>query len=160
MNRGFHWGLALAAGLSLAGLGQPAAAAPVRVCGWLTETLDDDDMHRLELWLEANTDFDFYYMIKGKGIVGDGSRAHSPNKGTFVLSAGEPDKPWSFGTNLTPPGEIDVVVEIHATPADVFSEEEPPLLASFTFNRQVTEDDPAPPKGFGARQCATVTPSP
>lgn len=156
MKRTSGCGAVLAALLVLAGA--PAAAAPTRICAWLAETLGEDDFHQVTLWFEADQDFDGYYMLKGDGLVGDGSRAHSPSKGTFVLHAGKPDSPWKFGTTLTPPGVVDIVAEVHATPKDVFADDEPPLLAAFTFHREVAEDHPAPPADFGARQCATVSP--
>jgi hypothetical protein len=136
-----------------------AAAAPAhaaRVCAWMNETIGDDDYHELTLWLEADGDVDFYYKIKGEGLRSEGMKAHSPNSGTFVLHARKPDKPWGFGATLSPPGEIDVVIELRATPKDIFSDAEPPLLASFTFRRQVPEGETTPPKDLANKQCAAL----
>jgi len=148
---------------ALASLAVLAAAGPAhaaQVCAWMDETIGEDDYHELALWLEADTDFDFYYKIKGEGLRSEDMRAHSPNSGTFFLHPRKPDKPWSFGSTLTPPGDIDVVIELRAMPKDVFSDAETPLLASFTFKRAVPEGETKPPKDFAKRQCATLAPGP
>ncbi|MBJ7409886.1 MAG: hypothetical protein JHD15_05890 [Phenylobacterium sp.] len=144
----------LLAGLVLLGAAAPARA--VEVCAWMDETVGEDDYHELALWLEADGDADFFYRIKGEGVSSEGMRAHSPNSGTYVLHAGEPGRPWKFGATLTPPGAIDVVIELRAMPKDIFSDEETPLLATFTFKRNVPEGETAPPKDLSARQCATL----
>lgn len=142
---------------SLALLAAPAASArAVQVCAWIDETVGEDDYHELALWLEADGDADFFYRIKGEGLSGEGMKAHSPNSGTYVLHAREPERPWKFGATLTPPGAIDVVIELRAMPKDIFSDEETPLLAAFTFQRNVPEGETAPPKDLSARQCATL----
>lgn len=143
----------------LAGLVLLAAAAPpraVEVSAWMDETVGEDDYHELALWLEADGDADFFYRIKGEGVSSEGMRAHSPNSGSYVLHAGEPGRPWKFGATLTPPGAIDVVIELRAMPKDIFSDEETPLLAAFTFKRSVPAGETAPPKDLSARQCATL----
>jgi len=136
-----------------------AAAAPahaVEVCAWVNETIGEDDYHELELWLEADGKTDFLYKIKGEGLSTENMQAHAPNSGTLVLHARQPSQPWGFGATLSPPGEIDVVVELRAWPKDIFSEEETPLLASFTFRRRVPEGETQPPKDFATRRCATL----
>lgn len=135
-------------------LAGPAGA--VTVCAWMDETLGEDEYRELKLWLEADRDFEGYYMIKGEGLSTESMKAHSPSSGTFFLRPKTPNSYWGFGATLTPPGKIDVVVEVRARPVDVFSEEPPPLLASFTFRRDVPEGESAPPKTFAARQCAAV----
>ncbi|OHB28452.1 MAG: hypothetical protein A2790_15665 [Phenylobacterium sp. RIFCSPHIGHO2_01_FULL_69_31] len=144
----------------LAGLALLAtAAAPARavqVCAWIDETVGEDDYHELALWLEADGDADFFYRIKGEGLSGEGMKAHSPSSGTYVLHAREPGRPWNFGATLTPPGAIDVVIALRAMPKDIFSDEETPLLAAFTFKRNVPAGETAPPKDLSARQCATL----
>ena len=137
-----------------AALAGPAHA--VQVCAWIAETIGEDDYHELKLWLEADGELNFYYMIKGEGLSGDGMKAHSPNRGTYFLRAGKADSPWTFGATLSPPGVIDVVAEVRAKPADIFSDDEPPLLAAFTFHRDVPEGETAAPKTFAAKQCATL----
>ena len=143
----------------LAGFALLAAAAPARaveVCAWIDETIGEDDYHELALWLEADGDADVFYKIKGEGLSSEGMRAHSPNSGTYVLHARKPDKPWTFGATLSPPGAIDVAIELRAMPKDIFSDEETPLLAAFTFKRSIPEGEIAPPKDLSTRQCATL----
>jgi len=143
----------------LAGLAMLATAAPAhaaQVCAWIDETLGEDHYHELELWLEADGKVDFLYKIKGEGLRTETMQAHAPNSGTLVLHARQPSKPWGFGAMLEPPGEIDVIVELRAWPKDIFSDEETPLLASFSFKRRVPEGETKPPKTFAARQCATL----
>lgn len=134
-------------------------AGPVQaahVCAWMDETTGEDDYHELKLWLETDGDFDGYYMIKGEGFTSESVKAHSPNRGTFFLRPRNPDSLWGFGSTLSPPATIDVIVEIRGKPADVFSDELPPLLASFAFHRDVPEGETAPPRGFAVKQCATL----
>lgn len=83
-------------------------------------------------------------------------KAHSPNRGTFFLRPRTPDSLWTFGGTLSPPGRIDVIVEVRAKPKDIFSDDLPPLLATFTFQRHVAGGEPEPPKTFAAKQCATL----
>jgi hypothetical protein len=49
-----------------------------------------------------------------------------------------------------------VIAELRAIPADIFSEAETPLLASFTFRREIPEGETKPPKTFATKQCATL----
>ena len=148
-----RFGLAVAAALVLAA---PARAA--QVCGWLHEYIDKDEIHSFDLYLEADGDADIYYMIKGQGVTSQGSRAHSPGSGTYVLHRGRTEKVWGFGTGVDPGAQIDIIAEIHEYPADVFSEKEPPLLGVFTFRRKVPDDETTIPKTFAARQCVTAPP--
>ena len=143
---------AIGAAVLLAG---PAQA--VTVCAWIDETLGEDDYRELKLWLEADGPADVYYMIKGEGLSAEGMKAHSPSSGTLVLHPKTPNSPWTFGVTLVPPGKVDVVAEVRAWPKDVFAEEPPPLLAAFTFRRDVPEGETAPPKVFAAKPCAAVT---
>lgn len=146
-------------GLALAALAAITAAGPVRgaeLCGWLTETVDADSTHDFSLWLEADGEVNFFYKMTGQGIVTEGMKAYSPGSGTFSLRPKRPEKAWGFGSTLSPPGDIDIVAEIHAPPKSVFSDDETPLLATFTFRRHVPEDEKTPPTDFAKRQCATI----
>ena len=137
------------------------AAAPAQaaqICAWMLETAEADDVRALELWLEADADMQIYYQLAGEGLVTESMRAHSPSSGTFVLHKGKPDKPWGFSATLTPPGPIDVVAEIRENPVDIFSDEPPPLMASFDFKRSVPEGETAIPPVLAARQCKTINP--
>ncbi|WP_293905221.1 hypothetical protein [Phenylobacterium sp.] len=143
----------------LAALAVLAAAGPVhaaQVCAWMTEKVGDADLHEVTLWLESDSDVDLYYMIKGEGLKSEGSRSHSPGSGTYSLRAKKPEKPWGFGATLSPPGEIDIIAELHATPADIFADDEPPLIASFTFHRALPEGEKIPPATLAERQCVTA----
>lgn len=136
-----------------------AAAVPAhagQLCGWLIETLGDDEMHQFELWLQAEGDTDIVYKMRGEGIVSESSRSYSPGSGTYALHARQAVKVWGFGTTLNTPADIDIVAEIRKPPKSVFSDEETPLLASFSFQRHVPEGETAPPKPFGARQCVAL----
>lgn len=134
----------------------PAAAAPVKICAWMTETVDAESNHEFSLWLEADADIQIYYQMAGEGVVTESMRAHSPGSGTFVLHPGEPDKPWGFGATLNPPGEVDIVAEIHETPEDIFSDVPSPLLTAFEFRRHVPEGETTPPPIFAEKRCRTV----
>ncbi|HEY0648373.1 hypothetical protein [Phenylobacterium sp.] len=140
-------------------MGAAAIAGPahaVQVCAWIGETIGEDDYHELKLWLEADGEADVLYNIKGEGLVNESSRGNAPNSGTLVLRRKTPNTPWTFGLTLEPPGRIDVIAELRAIPADIFSEVETPLLASFTFRRDIPEGETTPPKTFAAKQCATL----
>jgi hypothetical protein len=144
--------------LTLAAALAAGAAHAAQICAWMTETSNEDNFHEVTLWMQADADVDFYYMIKGEGLkADDGDRFHSPGSGTYVLHKGEADKPWGFGATLYPPGEIDIVAEVHAWPKDIFKAEDSPLLTSFTFHRRVPDGEETPPKTLAARQCKTVT---
>jgi len=143
----------------LASVAVLAAAGPahaVQVCAWMDETIGEGDYHELELWLETDGKADVLYKIKGDGLRTENMQAHAPNSGTLVLHPRRPSKPWGFGASLSPPGDIDVIVELRAWPKDIFSDEETPLLASFTFKRHVPEGETQPPKTFATRQCAAL----
>ena len=149
---------ALLASLAVLAAAGPAQAA--QVCAWMDETIGADDYHELTLWLEADGEVDFLYRIGGEGLSSEGMKAHSPNSGTFVLRRGERKQPWGFGVTLNPPGEIDVVVELRATPKDVFSDAETPLLAAFTFRRHIPDGETKPPADLAKKQCAALAPAP
>ena len=134
----------------------PGPARAVQVCGWLTETSDKENLHEFELWLQSDGEAEGLYRMKGEGIVTEGMRSYSPGSGTFFLHAGRPAKMWGFGSTLSPPGDIDIVAEIHTKPASIFDEVETPLLATLTFRRHVPEEETTPPKGFTTKQCATL----
>jgi hypothetical protein len=96
--------------------------------------------------------------MTGEGIVTEGMRSYSPGSGTFFLHAGRASKVWGFGSTLYPPGDIDIIAEVHTKPPSIFDETPTPLLAKFVFHRHVPEDETTPPKGFATKQCATLPP--
>ena len=140
--------------MALAGSAVPAHAG--QLCGWLIETLGDDDLHQFELWLQSEGDTDVVYKMRGEGIVSESSRSYSPGSGSYALHARKAVKVWGFGTTLNAPADIDIVAEIRSPPKSVFSEEETPLLATFSFQRHVAEGRGVPPAPFGARRCVAV----
>lgn len=131
-------------------------AHATEVCAWLKETLKRDHVYMLELWLQADGETDFLYQITGAGIVTEGSKSHSPGSGTYVLHPRKAEKPWSFGATLNPPGTIDIGVELHQTPADVFDDTPTPILAQFSFHREVPASEKKPPATLAKKQCATL----
>lgn len=131
-------------------------AAATEVCAWLKETVKRDQLYKFELWLQADGETDFLYQITGAGIVTDGSKSHSPGSGTYVLHPRKPEKPWSFGATLYPPGTIDIGIELHKTPEDIFSKDPTPILAQFSFHRDVPAAEKKPPATLAKKQCATL----
>jgi hypothetical protein len=63
---------------------------------------------------------------------------------------------WGIGSTFNPPGKIDITLELHKTPADIFSKEPTPLLAKFSFQREVPASEKKAPKTLAKKQCATV----
>ncbi|CAN5239620.1 hypothetical protein BH11PSE2_BH11PSE2_03190 [soil metagenome] len=146
-------GLAIAVALIAA----PSAASAAQICAWLTETTKADDLHDFSLWLQSDAELEIYYKMAGEGLVTESSKLYSPGSGTFVLHAGKAAKPWGFGATLNPPGDIDIIAEIHKKPVDIFSDAPSPLLASFAFKRHVPESEKKAPATFSTKQCKTAT---
>jgi len=133
-----------------------ARAQNTQVCGWLIETGKAEEPYMFDIWLQADAPLDFYYKIGGAGIVADGLKAHSPGSGTFSLKAGKAEKVWGFGSTLYPPAKIEFTIELHQTPADIFSKEPTPLLAEFSFRRSIPETEKKPPPTLAKKQCSAV----
>ena len=147
----------LAAALIPLALTLPAPPAhATQVCAWMVETNKPDDLHEVDLWLQSDGEVSFLYKMAGRGLVSEDSKAHSPGSGTFHLEPGVPKRPWGFGATLTPPADIDIVAELHAVPADIFSDAPTPLLASFTFSRHIPEGETKAPPTLMAKQCKTL----
>jgi hypothetical protein len=138
------------------GLFGAAPAHAGQVCAWLVESNKPDDVRDLALWLQSDSDIDFFLKIAGKGIVTESMTAHSPSTATFVLHAGEADKPWGFGSSFEAPGTIDIIAELHVMPTDIFSDAPTPLLTAFTFHRDVPAGETTPSAVLARRQCKTV----
>ncbi len=132
------------------------SAHAAKVCAWMVESEAPDDERMLVIWLQSDADLDFFYQIGGRGIVTPGNTGNAPNHGTFSLKAGTADSPWKYGQTLDPPGKIDVTIELHKMPADIFSEAPKPLLAKFAFERDVPESEKKPPATLARKQCAAV----
>lgn len=146
---------ALAAALALAAA--PAHAA--QLCGWLTETLQPNQVHEFSLWLESDGDLDVLYKMTGQGVVTASGKSYSPSSGSYSLHAKRPEQPWRFGTNIVE-GDVDIVAEVHVMPKSVFSDEPTPLLGAFTFRRHVPETEKKPPGDFAKHQCVSLAAQP
>jgi hypothetical protein len=131
-------------------------AQAMQLCGWIVETNEENDVHKLTLYLSSDKEIEFLYKIGGRGIVDGMGHTHSPAKGTFLLHDGQTDSPWSFGATLTAPGKIDVIVEIHEKPESIFDEKPTPILATFKFQRAVPESETKAPPVFAKKQCVTL----
>jgi hypothetical protein len=134
----------------------PVSAHAAKVCAWMIETEEPDDVRTLVIWLQSDADIDFFYKVGGRGIVMPGNTGNAPNDGTFNLLAGKADSPWKYGQTLEPPGKIDVTIELQKTPADIFSDAPKPLLAKFAFERGVPQAEKKPPATLAKKQCATI----
>jgi hypothetical protein len=142
----------------LAGLALGAVAMPVgatQVCAWMVEKTGADDLHEVELWMQADGEVRFTYQMAGEGMVTPTSRMYSPGSGTYVLHPGVAAKPWGFGATLSPPGKIDMIAEMHAPTKSIF-DPPGPLLASFTFRRNLPAGEKKAPPVLAVHQCQTV----
>ena len=131
-------------------------ADAAQVCAWLVESNQPDDVRQLDLWLQSDANIDFLIKVDGGGILDDSGKSNSPESATYSLTAGQADKAWGFGSTLAPPGAIDEIVELHKTPADIFSDAPTPLLARFVFQRKIPADEKTPPDTLAKKQCATL----
>jgi hypothetical protein len=147
--------LRLAAGLLMT-LSFAARSQTVQVCGWMVESVKPENVHQFDVWLQTDGELSFFYKMSGAGVVAGSNKTHSPGSGTYVLHAGKAEKPWGFGTTVYPPAKIDITIELHETPADIFSEAPTPLLAKFDFRRDVPESETKPPTTLARRQCVAV----
>jgi len=139
------------------GLGFSFAAPAATLCGWMIESEEPNDVRNLKIFLSSDAEVDFMWKIGGKGISYPGNTGSSNSSGTFTLHAGQTDSPWSYGQTLEPPGLIDVNIEIHQMPEDIFSDKPTPLWANFVFRRNVPAGEKKPPAIFARKQCATLT---
>lgn len=144
----------VAATLFLMGISASAQAA--KVCAWIVETNEADDERKLTMWLQSDAEIDFFYQIGGDGIVTRSGKGNAPNDGTFSLMPGKANSPWSYGSTLDSAGRIDVTIELHKMPADIFSKAPTPLLAKFSFQRAIPENEKKPPATLAKKQCAVI----
>jgi hypothetical protein len=122
----------------------------------MIEKVDSESTYTFDIWAETDAPLDFLYKIGGTGVVSEGLKAHSPGSGTFTLRPGKAQRVWGFGSTISPPAKIEFVLEIHQTPADIFSEAPTPLLAEFTFKRSIPESEKKPPPVLAKKQCSVV----
>jgi hypothetical protein len=133
-----------------------AEARATQICGWMVEKIEGDDLHSVDIYLQADGEMEFLYKVGGRGLLSEGSRSHSPSSGTYVLHAGQAERVWGFGATLSPPGKIDITMAIHQKPADIFDEKPTPVLAEFAFRRDVPESEKQPPATLAKKQCVAV----
>ena len=133
-----------------------ATQAQTQVCGWMIEKVENENTYTWDIWLQSDATLDFFYKIGGAGVVSEAVKAHSPGSGTFTLHPGKAEKPWGFGSTIYPPAKLDFTIELHETPADIFSDKPTPLLAEFAFRRDIPESETKPPPTLAKKQCATV----
>ena len=131
-------------------------AHAARICAWIVESNQADDVRQLDLWLQSDADFNFLIKIDGDGIVDGTGKSKSPESATYNLTASKAEKVWGFGSTLTPPGMIDETVELHRMPADIFSDAPMPLLAKFAFQRKIPVNEKVPSNKLSTKQCATA----
>lgn len=141
-------------GLLALGLAAPCSAA--NVCAWMKESVAEDDLHKVQIWIQADADLQFLYKVDGPGLVDDSGHANSPTTATYSLDAGQAKTMWDFGATMVPPGKIDIRLELHEWPKDIFSKEATPLLAAFSFQRSVPAGEKTPPATLAKKQCAAV----
>jgi hypothetical protein len=130
-------------------------AKPSQLCAWIIETRHEDVEH-FDLWLQADRELEFLWVVGGEGVVNGSGKSHSPSSGSYVLGPGKAEKPWGFGTTINAPARVDITVEARQKPADIFSKNETPLLAKFVFRRAVPESEKSPPPTFATKQCAAI----
>jgi hypothetical protein len=147
--------LRLAAGLLLT-LSFAARSQTVQVCGWMVESVKPENVYQFDVWLQTDGELSFFYKMSGAGVVSGSNKTHSPGSGTYALHAGKAEKPWGFGTTVDPPAKIDITIELHETPTDIFSDAPTPLLAKFDFRRDVPGSETKPPMTLAKKQCVVV----
>ena len=133
-----------------------APAQATQVCAWMKETVQSENEHDFELWLQADNKVDFLYQIGGKGVVTASLTDNSPASATYSLDAGVAEKVWGTGSTLDPPGRIDFSVELHQMPTDIFSDAPTPVLARFVFQRNVPQSERLAPATLARKQCAVL----
>ena len=138
------------------GLGLCGHAKAGQVCAWLVEKAISADAHDFDIWLQADTRMDFLYQIVGTAVTGEGFHTHSPSGGTFVLDPGKPERVWGFGTTMWGPARVEIGIELHRMPKDIFSKDPTPVIASFSFTRDVPARETKVPAALAKKQCKTA----
>ena len=67
-------------------------AGAAQVCAWLVESNDADDVRNVDLYLQADKDFDFLLKVGGDGIITTSGKSNSPETATYSLNAGKADE--------------------------------------------------------------------
>lgn len=137
---GDAWARPLLAAAFLVAALLPAQAQAAKLCGWFAETVDSDQTHNVQLWLQSDAHVWFLYRIAGKGFYsGDnGVEDNSPGGTTYSVDPGPPNSAWSEGQSAGPGDHIDIVVEIREWPKDLTDDTvRSPLLGQFVYRRTV-----------------------
>lgn len=125
----------------------PVQAHAAKLCGWFVETVDAEQTHTVQLWLQSDEHVWFLYRVAGKHFYsGDsGAEDDSPGGTTFSTDPGPAKSAWSQGQTLGPGDHIDFVIEIRAWPKDLTDDTvRSPLLGQFVYRRTVTESAEKP----------------
>jgi hypothetical protein len=137
----------------LMGAAVPCSAA--QVCAWIIETVQPENVRHIELWMQSDSEINFYYEIGGDGLVDRSGKVQSDGGGTFVLHPGQAVSTWSEGSTLVPPGRIDVTLTLHAPTPSVF-DPPGPVIGTWAFRREVAEGETAVPPALATKQCKMV----
>ncbi|HUO97190.1 MAG TPA: hypothetical protein VMU01_00895 [Rhizomicrobium sp.] len=148
----------LLAGVLMLAWATPCHAA--QVCAWMKESVENGNDHHLQVWMQADAHIEFLYKIGGQGVVDASGSSNSPASATYMLDPGRAESVWEGGGTLNPPGKIDVSLEVHEWPKDIFSKAPTPLLAAFKFQRNVPAGETKPPATLAKKQCAAVKAAP
>lgn len=132
-------------------LSLPAHA--LQVCGWLIETTKADNVHALELWLSTDGKMDVLYKIGGESAAKAPQKLSSATEGTLELSSASTSKLWSFAPTLSPSRKIDVTLALHQKPKN---QEVTPVVAKFSFQRDVPASETKAPPTLAKKQCVTA----
>ena len=134
----------------------PAAGRAAEICAWLVEANQPENVRSFDIWLQSDADMVFLYNVYGKGIITSSGEANAPANGTYNLRAGNAQQVWNYSPTFYPPGKIDITVEIHKVPSDYYSSGPTPLLASFTFARNIPASEKSPPPILATKQCMEI----
>jgi hypothetical protein len=134
----------------------PGCAGATQICAWLVEGAQPGHVRTFDLWMESDADINFLYDVGGRGLMSVAGDQNSPTSATYALNANDPRKAWSYSATFYPPGKIEITLDIHETPPDIYSHASTPVLAKFAFTRDVPESETKPPDTFAARQCMEI----
>jgi hypothetical protein len=128
---------------------------PVQLCSWIKETRDPDFMN-FEFWMQADSEFELYYVIGGQGVVRDSGHDSSPSSGVLLLHPGRPEKMRLWGTTPGGPAKVDISIEVHRRIGPISEQADKPVIAKFLFARNVPESEETPPSTLAKKQCVAI----
>ena len=143
--------------IGLAAAAQAQDKKPVKICAWIVETVDPD-FRNFEFWMQADSEFETFYVIGGKGVVRDSGHDSSPSSGILLLHPGRPEKLRLWGTSAGGPAKVDISIEVHQRTGPISDQADKPVIAKFLFARNILESEKAPPPSLAKKQCAAIKP--